>query len=317
MTVTATRATRSAGGPHDFYSEGDYWWPDPKNPDGPYVQRDGQTNPDNFVAHRDAMRRLSQIVPALVAAYELTDDRRYARRAADHLRAWFVAESTRMNPNLLYGQAIKGVATGRGIGIIDTIHLVEVAQAVRELERRHAIDAATLAGTKAWFRDYLAWMTTHPYGIAERDNGNNHSAAWALQVAEYGDWLSRLLGQSAHHGDCLRVLFVRAVREVHTGDVHARLDQPANGVITRGGGAKRADDLCTWCIDAAHFPPASDPIFDSSPAINSSKDFWKLAIPSTSSFAVTSFTEMPTASISLSSPSAAAIFLSTLRATTP
>jgi hypothetical protein len=185
VTVTASRADRSAGGIHDFYSEGDYWWPDPAHPDGPYIRRDGETNPENFVAHRDAMRRLSQIVPALAAAYEITGDKRYAARAADHLRAWFVAESTRMNPNLLYGQAIKGVATGRGIGIIDTIHLVEVAQAVRELERLGVIDRATLDGTKAWFRDYLGWMTTHPYGIAERDNGNNHSAAWALQVAAF------------------------------------------------------------------------------------------------------------------------------------
>src|SRR4029077_16104564 len=38
---TASRCSRSAGGPHDFFSEGDYWWPDPKNPDGPYIQRDG------------------------------------------------------------------------------------------------------------------------------------------------------------------------------------------------------------------------------------------------------------------------------------
>ena len=33
VTVTATRAERSAGGIHDFYSEGDYWWPDPANPE--------------------------------------------------------------------------------------------------------------------------------------------------------------------------------------------------------------------------------------------------------------------------------------------
>jgi hypothetical protein len=185
VTVTAVRATRSAGGIHDFYSEGDYWWPDPANPNGPYVRRDGETNPANFVAHRDAMRRFSQIVPALVAAYEITRDPRYARHAVEHLRAWFVSESTRMNPNLLYGQAIKGVATGRGIGIIDTIHLVEVAQAMRELERLGAVDAATRDAVQAWFREYLEWMTTHPYGIAERNNGNNHSAAWALQVAEF------------------------------------------------------------------------------------------------------------------------------------
>ena len=30
---------RSAGGPHDFFSEGDYWWPDPEHPDGPYIQQ--------------------------------------------------------------------------------------------------------------------------------------------------------------------------------------------------------------------------------------------------------------------------------------
>src|SRR5687767_5267812 len=69
VTVTASVCPRSAGGKHDFYSEGDYWWPDPANPEGPYIQRDGQTNPDNFVAHRHAMIRLSRIVGALASAY--------------------------------------------------------------------------------------------------------------------------------------------------------------------------------------------------------------------------------------------------------
>jgi len=193
VTITAVRAERSAGGPHDFYSEGDYWWPDPRSPDSPYVRRDGETNPDNFVAHRDAMRRLSQIVPALVAAYQITRDERYARAAAAHLQAWFVDERTRMNPNLLYGQAIKGRARGRGTGIIDTIHLVEVARAVWVLERMGYLKGETLAGTKRWFREYLEWITTHPYGIDERNSGNNHAAAWALQVAEF----AHLVGDEA------------------------------------------------------------------------------------------------------------------------
>jgi hypothetical protein len=185
VTVTATRAERSAGGPHDFFSEGDYWWPDPQHPDGPYVRRDGQTNPNNFVAHRNAMRALSQIVPALVAAYEITGDEKYAKRAVEHLRAWFVDTATRMSPHLLYGQAIKGVSTGRGTGIIDTIHLVEVAQAACVLGQRGYVNAETLAALKSWFAQYLEWMTTHPYGIDERDADNNHSAAWALQVAAF------------------------------------------------------------------------------------------------------------------------------------
>src|SRR5438874_1096943 len=90
VTVTAASSPRSAGGKHDFFSEGDYWWPDPKNPDGPYIQRDGMTNPDNFVEHRHAMVRLSLIVPALAAAYKFTHDHKYADHAARHLRAWFV-----------------------------------------------------------------------------------------------------------------------------------------------------------------------------------------------------------------------------------
>ena len=148
VTVTAFPAARSAGGRHDFYSEGDYWWPDPRSPDSPYVRRDGETNPENFVAQRDAMRRLSQVVPALVAAFQITGDARYAGAAAAHLDAWFVNESTRMSPHLLYGQAIKGRATGRGTGIIDTIHLVEVARAAWVLERMGYLTGETLAGTR-------------------------------------------------------------------------------------------------------------------------------------------------------------------------
>src|SRR5262249_28262031 len=106
ITITASTSPRSAGGPHDFFSEGDYWWPDPQNPDGPYIQRNGMTNPDNFTAHRQYLMRLSVQVPALVAAWKLTGEGRYSAHAAKHLRAWFLDEKTRMNPNLKFAQAI-------------------------------------------------------------------------------------------------------------------------------------------------------------------------------------------------------------------
>ena len=40
---------------------------------------------------------------------------------------------------------------------------------------------------KAWFSAYLTWITTHEYGIAERDNGNNHSVCWAMQAAVFAE----------------------------------------------------------------------------------------------------------------------------------
>jgi hypothetical protein len=183
VTITASRSPRSAGGLHDFFSEGDYWWPDPQNPEGPYVQRDGMSNPGNFLEHRNALLRLSVQVPALVAAWSLTHETRYASHAARHLRAWFVDEGTRMNPSLQYSQAIHGRFTGRGTGIIDTIHLVEVARAAEVLAP--ALEAKDLEAVKAWFADYVRWMTTHQYGIDEREAKNNHGTCWVMQVAAF------------------------------------------------------------------------------------------------------------------------------------
>src|SRR5258705_7622572 len=140
VTVTAESSPRSAGGKHDFFSEADYWWPDPKSVDSPYIQRDGMTNPGNFIAHRHAMIRFSRIMGALASAYKITGDEKYIQQALKHCIAWFVNEETKMNPDLLYAQAIKGRATGRGIGIIDTIHLIEVVQGLMAMEEAKNID---------------------------------------------------------------------------------------------------------------------------------------------------------------------------------
>ena len=185
ITITASKSSRTAGGLHDFFSEGDYWWPDPKDPGGPFIQRDGMTNPENFVEHRRALIRLSVQVPALVAAWKVTGKRTYANKAAEHLRSWFIENATRMNPNLQYAQAIKGITTGRGIGIIDTIHLVEVARAIELLEASHGLTSSEASQIRSWFAKYLHWVTTSKNGIDEREAKNNHGTCWVMQVAAF------------------------------------------------------------------------------------------------------------------------------------
>jgi hypothetical protein len=184
LTITAFPAGRSAGGLHDFYSQADYFWPNPKDPNGPYINRDGQSNPDNFDQHRKAMVRLSMQMPALTAAWLLTGERRYGFKACEHLRAWFVTAETRMNPNLLFSQAVQGVSTGRSYGIIDTLHLVEVARAASFLANR-ILNAQDSAAVKNWFASYLDWLGASDRGKAERDTTNNHAICWALQAAEF------------------------------------------------------------------------------------------------------------------------------------
>ena len=185
LTITAFTSPLSAGGKHDFFSQGDYWWPDSTNPYGPYIQKDGMTNPDNFVSHRKVLVRLSIQVAALTAAYRITGDKKYALKALEHLRAWFVNEETKMNPSLLYAQAIIRKFTGRGTGIIDTIHLIEVTQSIIILEKDDLIPAKDLICIKKWFADYLKWMTTYNYGLDEMNAKNNHGTCWVMQVAEF------------------------------------------------------------------------------------------------------------------------------------
>jgi hypothetical protein len=185
ITVTAQTSRRSAGGKHDFFSEGDYWWPNPASADSPYIQKDGMTNPDNFVAHRLAMIRFSRIVGALASAYKITGDKKYVAQALKHCRAWFTDEATMMNPNLLYAQAIKGRFTGRGIGIIDTIQLMEVVQGLMAMEQGGAISKDELVGIRNWFSKYITWLTTHKYGKDEMNAENNHGTCWAMQTAEF------------------------------------------------------------------------------------------------------------------------------------
>ena len=189
ITITASTSARSPGGPHDYYSEGDYWWPDPKHPGGPYIRRDGLSNPQNFNDHREALIRLSLQVPALTAAWQITRDRRYADHAAAHLQAWFVTPATRMNPNLEHAQAVFGVNQGRGTGIIDTIHLAEVAQSVALLTKAGRLPAAQAAAVRGWFTDYVQWITTSKNGIDEREATNNHGSCWVMQVAAFASFI--------------------------------------------------------------------------------------------------------------------------------
>ncbi len=201
ITITAFRAELSEGGPNDFYSNGDYWWPDRTKTNGlPYIQRDGESNPNNFNQHRRCIAQLRDAVAALAAAYKITSDDRYTAKAAELLRVFFLDPKTRMNPHLKYAQAIPGRTPGRGIGIIDTLHLVEVPLAIEALQKSPAFPPATLAGLKAWFRVYAEWMTTSKNGQEEAAAGNNHAVAFFLQVAAFAGFT----GDDAKVAECRR-----------------------------------------------------------------------------------------------------------------
>jgi beta-galactosidase len=201
ITITKYHSALSQGGTNDFYSNADYFWPNPAKPDGiPYINRDGKSNPNIFWQHRMAMRDLRDAVAALAAAYKITGDDHYATKAAGLLRVFFLDPETRINPNLQYAQAVPGSSPGRSWGIIDGLHLIEIPPAIAAMEKSPAFPPELVAGLKQWFQKLADWMVTSKNGQAEAVAKNNHSVAFWLQIACY----AQFTGDEAKLAECRR-----------------------------------------------------------------------------------------------------------------
>jgi Alginate lyase len=181
--LTSIPSPRSPGTLQDFYSEADDYWPDPAAPNGPYILRAGIPNPEAFTAHRDALLNLSIHVPALTAAFVLTNESRYATHAVAHLKAWFVDPATRMTPSVLYSQVIRPAKTGRFEGIVEAVPLAEVALCMAFLPNSEALPQADLASIQQWFNSYFEWLTTSRLAGLARDHKSHHGTSWLLQAA--------------------------------------------------------------------------------------------------------------------------------------
>ena len=174
-----------SGDKHDYMSQGPYWWPDPSKPDGlPYIRRDGEVNPEREQltdrSNLNAVMRNSEI---LSKAWILTADEKYAAKAAELIRVWFLNAETRMNPNLNFGQGIPGRTKGRGIGIIETRMLAMVMDAATLIRSSKSWTDKDEAELKAWCRDYLDWLLHSSHGKDEVQTKNNHGTWYDVQTA--------------------------------------------------------------------------------------------------------------------------------------
>lgn len=186
--ITDAICKNSPGTPNDYYSNGDYWWPNENTETGlPFVRKDGQSYPGAFSEHRYILTETSCSIGALTLAYLLTQDSKYLNKVIENMKVFFVDPKTRTNPSLLYAQAIPGVCTGRGIGIIDTLHLIDTAVSVKLLSDRvkGGEEEQVLRSVSEWFEQYLSWMLHHPYGITELNELNNHSVCFCVQAAAF------------------------------------------------------------------------------------------------------------------------------------
>jgi hypothetical protein len=179
------------GDVHDYLSQAPYWWPSrpatADNPWGcPYVQRDGQRNPEvDTGTDRQDVEKVFDSTYDLALAWYYTGRKQYAEKASQVLRTWFLDPATRMNPNLDHGQFIPCKYDGRAIGVIDfSQSYTSVLDAIAVLDtgapgwsRR---DRAAMLDWNTGFRD---WLTDSAFGKEEAAARNNHGTFYDMQLA--------------------------------------------------------------------------------------------------------------------------------------
>lgn len=192
---------------HDYFSLSIYKWPDPNTPDGlPYISRDGYINPE--VAEYDGPRLalMANAVDTLNITYYLTGEEKYAQKAGDFLRTWFLNPETKMNPNMLYAQYVPGnggfieiprypnryVAgkNGKGVyvsfgGIIEGTRLACFIDSIELIRGSTGWSEDDHAHLQQWFREFLQWILESSHGKDEESCYNNHGSWYCVQAAAY------------------------------------------------------------------------------------------------------------------------------------
>jgi hypothetical protein len=172
-----------SGDKHDFISQAPYYWRDTNSPDGKYVHRDGERNPESG-KDSDAGRfgAVCSGAHTLALAYYFSGDEKYAAKATDIIRVWFLNPETRMNPNLKYGQGIPGEVEGRPTGLIGARGLAKLVDAIGLLADAKSWTTNDQQGMTAWIGDYFQWLTTSKIGLGEDAASNNHGTFYDVQA---------------------------------------------------------------------------------------------------------------------------------------
>ncbi|MFJ9249476.1 alginate lyase family protein [Streptomyces sp. NPDC101776] len=179
------------GDVHDYLSQAPYWWPTTTptaaNPWGcPYVQRDGQRNPEvDTGTDRQDVERVFDSTYDLALAWYYTGDKRYAQKADQVLRTWFLDPATKMNPNLDHAQFIPCKYDGRAIGIIDfSQSYTSVVDAIAILDTGAPGWTKTDRTAMArWNSDFLGWLKNSAFGTEEGAAANNHGTFYDMELA--------------------------------------------------------------------------------------------------------------------------------------
>jgi len=183
-----------SGNKHDFLSLSPYRWPNPDTSSHlPYVFRDGNTNPEiNKIPDKHNLDKMIDMTMILSLAYYFTDNPKFAKKATEILRVWFINEKTRMNPNLKYSELVRGKDEESPSGVIAGAYIPHLFDAISILENSSSWNKADKEGMEEWFNQYLEWLLNSESGRSVSMRINNQGTYYQLQVASIALFLNKL-----------------------------------------------------------------------------------------------------------------------------
>lgn len=196
--------TAASGNKHDYLSQARYWWPNPNTSNGlPYIRKDGQSNPEIDKLDRNPLGDMASQVTTLSLAYFLTGQEKYATKAVDKLKVWFLNSATKMNPNLNYAQMIPGQNgnKGRAEGVLDAYSFIEMLDAVPLLKGSSAYTSTVESNLKSWFSSFLNWLLTNSTAREEFAAKNNHGVCYDVQVIAYASFVGNTSVRNSYIND--------------------------------------------------------------------------------------------------------------------
>src|SRR6266478_3613405 len=181
-----------SGDKHDYISQAPYFWRDINSPTVKYINRDGERNPEaGKISDAGNFATVCHDTHTLALAYYFSGDEKYAAKAAEFIRVWFLNPDTRMNPNLKYGQGIPGGVEGRPAGLITARGLADLVDAIGLLAGSKIWTTNDQQRMTAWVGDYFHWLTTSNIGLGEDAASNNHGTFYDVQAASLALFLGK------------------------------------------------------------------------------------------------------------------------------
>ncbi|CAK5279988.1 unnamed protein product [Mycena citricolor] len=155
----------------------------------PYVVRDGKVNPDVRTLHGpSAINDCAQSVWYNALCFALRKTPVCSQDAARFVDEFFLNPDKKMNPNMAFGQIVRGPGPsgkqGTFTGVLDLRGLVKLANAVKILKLTNSSDWTTERdqGLQDWMKAYSAWITTSAIGKKTRSAPNNHGSFYYAQL---------------------------------------------------------------------------------------------------------------------------------------